>query len=151
MTKVHLPGSLRSIFWRKEDHRQALAAALGVPEDAQPFGCLDVSRFTQFDHLGDGLVYAKILVVLGHLLDQTAPRFLEQREVLNDVQQPGLVAQATNGGIQCRGAGLFLVIDTLPLEEVLPALVIVPTRVCIPLESMMKALGWNNCGMLWPL
>ena len=30
-------------------------------------------------------------------------------------------------------------------------LVRVPTRVCVPLDSRMNALGWKSCGMLWPL
>ena len=45
---------------REEDHREALAAALRVPEDA----AAPVARLARLEHRGDGVVHAEELVVL---------------------------------------------------------------------------------------
>jgi len=67
----------------EEHHREALAAALGLPEHAgaavSPLACLQ--------HRGDGVVDAEELVVLTENLDQPALVLREQREVLHQVEQ----------------------------------------------------------------
>ena len=60
-------------------------------------------------------------MVAGDLLDQPALRFLEHREVLDQVEQPILRTDAPDGGVQRHHAGLAFVVDPLPVEEVLPA------------------------------
>ena len=100
----------------EEHHRDALAAALGVPEHAQ--------LALPLPDVGQGLqrvVDAQVLVVLGRQLDQPAGDFLKQAEVLHQVQQPRRVADAAQHGLQRHPARLVLAAHLLPLGEVLPA------------------------------
>jgi len=104
----------------EEHHGEALAAPLRVPEDPELLGRFHIPGFPQLDHLGNRLVHAQVLVVLGDLLDQATPCQLEQGEVLHDVEQPTFVAEAANGRLQAGRASLGLIVDPPPLEEVFP-------------------------------
>jgi hypothetical protein len=105
---------------REEHHRQALARALRVPEHPQALA-FQLLRLAQLHQPRDGFVDAQELVVLGRLLDQAALALLEDGEVLDVVQQPRRLQQATQRALQAHLAGLVLVGHALPVEEVLPA------------------------------
>src|SRR5438034_3166462 len=72
---------LAQYFLRKEDHRETLATALCMPENAQPSLVL-ANRVYSFK----GVIYAKILVILRDNLPDIAARIAEQRKILHDVQ-----------------------------------------------------------------
>ena len=101
---------------RKEDHRNTLAAALGVPEHPEPaFALLD---------LGQGLervVDAEVLVVLGHQFDQPARRLHEEDEVFYDIQQPLRRANPAEHRLQRNASFLRLAAHLFPLGKMLPA------------------------------
>ncbi len=99
----------------EEDHREALATALGVPEDAQP--ALVVLDLT---HLFEGTFDAQVLVILGHDLDETTTHSLKKDEVLSNVQEATRCARASDQGLQGDDAFLALAVDLLPWAEVLP-------------------------------
>ncbi len=103
----------------EEHHGERLPRSLGMPEDPQPTR-LTGRAILDPQQLGDGLVHPEVLVVLGDLLDGAALGLLEHREVLHDVQQPCPLGDASDGRLQGHHPLLALVIDTLPLEEVLP-------------------------------
>ena len=64
---------------RQPDHGQALAAALGVPDDAALMAL----------HVGLGLPYAEVLVMAAGLLDAR----IEDDEVVDDLKQALLAAE----------------------------------------------------------
>lgn len=99
---------------RVEDHRVALAGALGMPDHTRPAvgfsppcGCLD------------GAIDRVHLVVFGENLPPFAAVDLEQDEVLNEVKQPHWGESAAQHHLEL---GLFLAlvrIHRLPLGEML--------------------------------
>ncbi len=101
---------------RKEHHREALAAALGLPEHARAA----MAPLAGFEHRGNGVVYAEELVVLPEHLHQ--PRFVlgEQREVFDQVEQARTIAGAAQHHLQRHPARLILARDAFPLEKALP-------------------------------
>jgi hypothetical protein len=69
---------------------------------------------------GQRVINSEILVVTGDKLDEPARQFLENDEVLDDVQQALLGARPPKHGFQ-RNAALFAFgIDLLPFQEVFP-------------------------------
>jgi hypothetical protein len=71
-------GPLAQHLLREEDHRDALATALRMPEDSQPAAVgVEVAQPV------DGAVDAKVLVVLRQPLDQLTLPLVEQDEVLH--------------------------------------------------------------------
>ena len=108
-------GNLTQHLLGEEDHRDALAAPLRVPEDAQlalVVPCL-LQRL-------DGVVDAEELVVLGQNLDQPTLRLHEEGEILDQIEQPFRLAGATDHRLQRDDALLPLAVDLLPVVEVLP-------------------------------
>ncbi len=103
-------------FLGEEDHREALAAALGMPENAEAA----LIRPDGADGF-DGVVDAEILMVLGEDLDERAAALAIEDEVLGEVEQAGVVADAAQDGIERDDARLAFAFNLLPLEEVLPA------------------------------
>ena len=101
---------------REEQHRETLAAALGVPEHAEP-----PALFLQLANRVDRAVDAEILVVLGDDLGEVALQLLEGGEVLDEVEQARGRAGAADHGFQRDDPGLAFVVDTLPLGEMFPA------------------------------
>ena len=74
----------------------------------------------QAQHRVDRIVYTEVLVVLGHDLPDLTALFLEQREVLHQVQQPGLFAGAFQQRLQRHAARLGLAADLLPITIMFP-------------------------------
>jgi hypothetical protein len=74
----------------------------------------------QFHQASDRLVNAQELVVLGGDLGHAALHVLEDDEVLDVIQQPRRFHHASEHALQAHLADLGLVVDALPLEEVLP-------------------------------
>jgi len=109
-------GNLSQHLLGEERHRQRLAAPLRVPEDPQPsLVGLDLVQS------GDSIVHTQKLVVLGRDLDQPTLRFIEEAEVLYQVQKPSFVARSPDDGLQ-RNAALFpFRVDPFPVGEVFPA------------------------------
>ena len=105
MTKVKLPGMWRRTFSSEHEHGIGLAAALGVPEDAEPAVVL-----AQPANLSEGVVDADDLVVLADQLDEGALAFVEEGEVLDQIEEAGGGAGATDDGFEGDGAGLGLAI-----------------------------------------
>ena len=100
----------------EEDHGIAFAAALGVPENAQPARGSSAAVL----HRREGVVDAEVLVVLGDQLDRAPALLHEQREVLDQVQQPRRIARAAEHRLQRDDALLPFAVDLLPVVEVLP-------------------------------
>ncbi len=96
----------------EEQHRQALARALRVPEDAEPALVLGdvVDRLQR-------AIDAEQLVGLRQLLDQAELALLEGDEILDKVEKPRRPARALDQRIEADGAGLLLVVDPLPFVE----------------------------------
>src|SRR5690349_8182872 len=88
-------GEFAQDFLGEEDHREALAAALGVPEDAEAALFLADGA----DGL-DSVVDAEILVVLGEDLDERATTLAIEDEVFDEIEQAGVVADAAQDGIE---------------------------------------------------
>ena len=109
-------GHLAQHLLREEHHREALAAALRLPEHA----AAPVAQLAGFQHRGDGVVHAEELVVLAENLDQPGLVLGEQREVLHQIEQARRVAGAAQHHLQRHAARLVLALDALPLEEALP-------------------------------
>ncbi len=99
---------------REEQHREALARALGVPEHPEPPLVLP-----DFSDRLDRAVDAQHLMVLADLLDQPALALLEHREALDDVEQPVRPAGAPQHGRERAHRNLALVLDPLPLGKML--------------------------------
>ena len=84
----------------KARHRDALAAALGVPDHAAlAANALHAVGARRGDHLRDGRPHRVELVVAGDLLDQAAV-ILEQHEEAQVVQQVGRCQHAAHKGLQ---------------------------------------------------
>src|SRR5450755_3568127 len=81
---------------REKDHRKTLAAALSLPKYTAP----TMTQLAGFQHRGNGVVNAQILVVLADNLDQFGLLLREHREVLYQVEQPHLVARPANHHLQ---------------------------------------------------
>ena len=70
---------------------------------------------------GDGVVHAEVLMVLGDDLDQPALGVIEDGEVLDQIEEPALLAGAPDQRFQGDDALLAFAVDPLPLREMLPA------------------------------
>ena len=68
-----------------------------------------------------GVGHAEELVVLGDDLDQPALALVEDGEVLNQIEEPGLLASAKYQSLKGYDARLTLAVDPLPLGEMFPA------------------------------
>ena len=101
---------------REEHHREALAAALRLPEHA----AAPVAQLARLQHRRDGLVHTEELVVLAEHLHQPGLVLGEEREVLRQVEQAAVVAGAAQHYLQRHAARLVLALDALPLEEATP-------------------------------
>ena len=99
---------------RKIEHREALARALGMPEDAEP-----AARFDDPVDCGDGAVDAEKLVVFGELLDEPALALFVGDKVLDEVEQPLGLADAADRGFEPGGRRLVLALGLFPLDEML--------------------------------
>ena len=104
---VHLAG--------EHHHRVALARPLGVPEHAEP-----ALPRPAFANRLDGAVHAEELVVAGEDLPQFVRRVVEDDEVLHQVHEIVLVADALEQRLHVDRARLLLG-EALPFVEVLPA------------------------------
>ena len=104
---VHLPG--------EHHHRVALARPLGVPEHAEP-----ALQRLALAHRLDGAVHAEELVVAGQDLLQLVCRLVEDDEVLHQIHEVALVADALEQRLHVDRARLLLG-EALPCVEVLPA------------------------------
>ena len=104
---VHLPG--------EHHHRVALARPLGVPEHAEP-----ALQRLALAHRLDGAVHAEELVVAGQDLLQLVCRLVEDDEVLHQIHEIALVADALEERLHVDRARLLLG-EALPCVEVLPA------------------------------
>ena len=86
-----------------------------MPEDAEPsfiiFNLADGS---------DGAIHTEILVILSHLLDESAADFFKDRKVLNDVEETRRLADATQNSFKRDNTRFFFVGNLFPLEEVFP-------------------------------
>jgi hypothetical protein len=80
---------------REEHHRVRLAAPLRLPEHPQPSLVL-----LQAQDGVDGVVDTQVLMVLRHHLSDLARPFLEQGEILHQVQQPLRVASPLDQRLQ---------------------------------------------------
>jgi hypothetical protein len=109
-------GQLAQHLLREEHHREALAAALRLPEHA----AAPVAQLARFEHRGDGVIDAEELVVLADDLDQPGLVLGKQREVLDQIEQAGGVAGAAQHHFQRHAARLVLALDALPLHPTLP-------------------------------
>ena len=87
-----------------------------MPEDAEP--ALVVLDLLQG---GDRVVDAQVLVVLGDDLDQPALGVVEDGEVLDQIEEPGLLARSPNQRLQGDDALFAFAVDPLPVGEMLPA------------------------------
>ena len=96
-------------------HRQALARPLGVPEHPEPAVAL-----LGFPDGVDGVVHAEELVVLGQGLDQTARHLHVGDKICQQVQNPVGGTRRPQGRFERHEALFTLVVDLLPLGEVLP-------------------------------
>ena len=88
-------------------------------------------------------------MVLGDALDQPALALLEEREVLDEVEQARGSQVPRMHRLQRDDAFLALVVDLLPLAKCSQPAVMLPT--CgsrLPLERMMNALYQKSCGMV---
>ncbi|EAQ32572.1 hypothetical protein OS145_08878 [Idiomarina baltica OS145] len=103
----------------EEHHGEGLARTLGMPEDPKPTR-LTGRAILDALQLGDGLIHPEVLVVLGDFLDGATLGLLEHREVLHDIQKPCPLSDPSDGSFQRHHAFLTLVVDPLPLEEMLP-------------------------------
>ena len=101
---------------REEQHREALARALRVPEDAEPARRASLGSRSARDRGID----AENLVVLGEDLDQAARALEICDEVLDHVEQPRRLAERADRRFQRDHAGLGFIVDPLPLAESLP-------------------------------
>jgi len=109
-------GHLAQDLLGEEDHGEALAGPLGLPEDPGPA----VPAPAGLQRGGQGVVHPQELVVLGQDLDQAGLVLGEEGEVLHQVQQAPRVAGAPQHDLQGHPAGLVLALDALPLEEAPP-------------------------------
>ena len=100
----------------KEHHREALAAALGLPKHPRP----PMPERARLQHGRNGVVDAEVLMILPEDFDQ--PRFVlrEQGEVLHQVYQAAFLADATNHHVQRHPPGFVLVLDAFPFKEPFP-------------------------------
>ena len=136
-------GELPQNLLGEEDHRVAFAGALRVPEDAElALVRLDLLRG------GDGVVHAEELMVLGDQLVGLALGLIEQREVLHEIEQARLVADAPDHGLQADHALFAFVVDLLPLGEVLPPGRHAANSAFEPFDRMMTALYQKTCGIV---
>jgi len=100
-----------------ERHREALAAALRVPDDADAMVLLDRA---------DGglhcLVHGPVLMVRGHLLGHARAVSLEDVEVADEVEEATLLEDAVDERLELRRAlvGDFSAVDGAPRHEPLP-------------------------------
>ncbi len=100
----------------EEDHGDALAAALGVPEYPQaPLPLLDLGQG------GHGIVHAQVLVILGHYFNLPAGHVHEQGEVLYQIQETRGLAGAPKHRLQGDAPFLGFAADLFPLGKVFPA------------------------------
>ena len=84
---------------RVEDHRQAFAAALRVPDDADTM----VQRTADgLDRLADRLAHGVVLVIAGQLLDEGERAVIEDDEAANDVEQARPIEHAAEQNIDLR-------------------------------------------------
>src|SRR6185436_6112527 len=79
----------------KHDHREALAAALRVPEDAKATPIIP-----DLLHRLDSAVDPEHLMILGYELAQSAARILEQQEALDQVEEADWFASGTQQRLQ---------------------------------------------------
>ena len=103
---VHLPS--------EHHHRVTLAGPLGVPEDPE----LSLERFSIPNSI-DGLVHAQELVVLGHDLFRGTGGLIKEDEVLHQVDEVRLVADALEHRLHVDYSGVVFV-ESFPLVEVPP-------------------------------
>ena len=104
-------GKLAAYLLGQEHHGVALAAALGVPENAQ----LSVVQSAGLICL-DCLVDAQILVVPGQDFCCVSAGVVKENEVLQQIKKVLLFADAPEHGLQ-RHAARFLLFEPLPLVE----------------------------------
>ena len=97
----------------EHDHRVALASPLGVPEDAK-----FALPLLALEHRLDGEVDAEELVVAGKDLLCLARGLIEEDEVLHQVHEVSLVADACKQRLHVHHARL-LFSQALPVVEVL--------------------------------
>src|SRR5690606_22134367 len=91
-----------------------------VPEHAEA-AALDLWRLADLAEPTDGGVHAEVLVGTSQQLHQTPGPLLERSEVLDQVEQLSRLASAAEHRLQRHDPWLGLVVDLLPLGEVLPA------------------------------
>ena len=129
---------------REEQHREALAGALRVPEDAEP--ALARALVAQRAHRR---VDPEYLVVLREHLDQSAGALEVGDEVLDHVEQPRRLAQPADRGLQRDDAWLLLVGDASSTRRSAPT-ARTSSRPSSPnrWRGSRAPLGVNSCGIV---
>src|SRR4051794_40029950 len=90
-----------------------------MPEHAEALPVFG-ARFAKFDQTRKRAIYTEELVIPGDHFDQTSPASFENGEILDVVQEPDRRKQAIERTLKGNLALIRLLIDTLPVEEVLP-------------------------------
>ena len=127
----------------EEQHRQALARALRVPENSEP-----PSVLLDLVHRRNGAVHAEELVGFPKLLDEAVFVLLKRDEILDDVEKPRRAACALDQRIETDDAGFLFLVDPLPFVKVFQRRMWRANTASRPLERMTKALGVKTCGMV---
>ena len=96
----------------EKDHRERLARALRVPEDADPAVTRDRLHGTL-----RRLVHPEVLVVRGQNLDDLLVGVVEANEVAQDVAETVLAEHAVDGCLPARVVLRVVAVEALPLAE----------------------------------
>ena len=104
-------GKLSAYLLREENHRIALAGALGMPENAQ-LAVIQLPCLICFYRLID----TEILMVTGKYLCGVSSGVVKENKVFKEIEKVFLLANAAQHGFQC-DAALFFFVKTLPFME----------------------------------
>ena len=112
-----IAGNFAQGFLGEEHHREAFAAALGMPEDAEAAVFFDFSIAAQ---IAQGLLDAEILMVLGNDLLGALAAVVEEDVIFDQVEQALGRADGAEIGFEIGGAGFGFAVDSDPRGEVVP-------------------------------
>ena len=129
---------------REPQHREALACALRVPEDAE---LLIARRANPLERL-HRRVYAEVLVVTRERLDEAAGLLAVRDEALDEIEQARRLARSPNRGLELDAATRSLSSIHFHSPNCSHGENVAPSLAAEPFERITNAFGQKSCGIV---